>query len=164
MIVLKNVLVPTDFSEPSAAALAYGRDLARAYDARLHVLFVEDDVNTRYAMDSAPVFIPGLQDEIEKAAQTRIADLLTDEDRIQLHARAEVRTSMSPASAIVNYARDLAIDLIVMGTQGRGGMSHVLMGSVAERVVRTAPCPVLTLRHPEREFIAPDALVTTARA
>jgi nucleotide-binding universal stress UspA family protein len=164
MIILKHVLVATDFSEPSAVALAYGRDLARQYGAALHVLFVEDDINTRYAMDSAPAFMPGLQHEIELAAQVRVAGLLTEEDRRQLHARASVRTSPSPAAAIVDYAKSLGIDLIVMGTHGRGAIAQVFMGSVAERVVRMAPCPVLTVRHPEREFIAPDALVAATRA
>jgi hypothetical protein len=58
----------------------------------------------------------------------------------------------------VDYAQEPTIDLVVMGTRGRGGMAHALMGSVAERVVRTAPCPVLTVKHPEQEFLAPDAL------
>ena len=61
------------------------------------------------------------------------------------------------------YAKEANIDLIVMGTQGRGGLAHLVMGSVAERVVRTAPCPVLTVRHPEHEFIAPDAMQAVAR-
>jgi nucleotide-binding universal stress UspA family protein len=69
-----------------------------------------------------------------------------------------VRTSNATAAAIVDYAKTLNADLIVMGTHGRGPVSHLFIGSVAERVVRTAPCPVLTVRHPEREFVAPDAL------
>jgi nucleotide-binding universal stress UspA family protein len=64
----------------------------------------------------------------------------------------------------VQYARDESIDLIVMGTHGRGPFSHLLMGSVAERVVRAAPCPVLTVRHPEHEFVGPDALVAATQA
>jgi nucleotide-binding universal stress UspA family protein len=56
------------------------------------------------------------------------------------------------------------IDLIVTSTNGRGAVAHLLMGSVAERLVRTAPCPVLTVRHPEREFVTPDALAAVARA
>ena len=71
---------------------------------------------------------------------------------------------MGTAETIVQYAKDHAIDLIVMGTHGRRALEHLLMGSVAERVVRTAPCPVLTVRHPEREFVVPDALVAVARA
>ena len=73
-------------------------------------------------------------------------------------------TSGAPASAIVDYANEARIDLIIMGTHGRGTVAHMLMGSVAERVVRTAPCPVLTVRHPEREFVLPDALAAVATA
>jgi nucleotide-binding universal stress UspA family protein len=65
---------------------------------------------------------------------------------------------------IVDYARDHDVDIIVMGTHGRGALGHLVMGSVAERVVRLAPCPVLTVRHPEHEFIRPDALATLAEA
>jgi nucleotide-binding universal stress UspA family protein len=68
-------------------------------------------------------------------------------------------TSSSPAVAIVDYANDHNINLIVMGTNGRGVLEHFLMGSVAERVVRLAPCPVLTVRAREREFVRPDTLV-----
>jgi len=75
-----------------------------------------------------------------------------------------VITSNSPSVAIVDYAKQARVDLIVTGTHGRGAVAHLLMGSVAERVVRTAPCPVLTVRHPEHEFVIPDALVAVAKA
>jgi nucleotide-binding universal stress UspA family protein len=67
-------------------------------------------------------------------------------------------TSSSPAFAIIDYARQHAIELIVMGTHGRGAVQHFLMGSVAERVVRLAPCPVLTVRSHERDFVQPDLM------
>ena len=70
-----------------------------------------------------------------------------------------VMTSGSPAFAIIDYANEQKIDLIVMGTHGRGTLGHFLMGSVAERVVRLAGCPVLTIRQPERDFVRPDGLV-----
>ena len=65
---------------------------------------------------------------------------------------------------IVNYAKEIGSDLIVMGTHGRGPMAHLLMGSVAERVVRLAGCPVLVVRHPEHGFVVPDALAVVAKA
>jgi nucleotide-binding universal stress UspA family protein len=84
--------------------------------------------------------------------------IVTDEDRQQLKAVAAIRTSSSTALEIAGYAKSEGVDIIVMGTHGRGVMAHLLMGSVAEKVVRIAPCPVLTVRHPEHEFIQPDAL------
>jgi len=81
-----------------------------------------------------------------------------------LKATAVVRVSTSPALEIATYAREQKVDLVVMGTHGRGAMAKLLMGSVAERVVRTAPCPVLTVRHPQHEFVLPDALVAVSRA
>lgn len=165
MILLKHILVATDFSEPSEAAFAYGRELARTFHAKLVVLHVAEDVAARaYGADGFVFFEPTLQRDIEAGAQKQLDALLCDEDRTVLSAQTIVRTSNSPAAAIVDYARDADIDLIVIGTHGRGGMAHLLLGSVAERVVRTAPCPVLTVRHPEREFVLPDALVAVARA
>jgi universal stress protein A len=70
-------------------------------------------------------------------------------------------TSATPAMTIVQYAKDHDVNLVIVGTHGRGPVSHFLVGSVAERVVRTAPCPVLTVRSREREFVLPDALQTT---
>jgi nucleotide-binding universal stress UspA family protein len=83
--------------------------------------------------------------------------LVTPEDRTHLNARPVLLTSSTTAFAIVEYAKQENIDLILVGTHGRGAFSHLLLGSVAERVVRTAPCPVLSVRHPEREFIQTDA-------
>ena len=81
-----------------------------------------------------------------------------------MKAKPVLLISSSPAIAIAEYAEESQADLIVMGTHGRNGVTHLLMGSVAERVVRIAPCPVLTVRHPEREFVVPDALVAVATA
>jgi nucleotide-binding universal stress UspA family protein len=165
MIALKHILVATDFSEPSDAALAYGRALARTFGATLHVVHVVDNVPTLvYGAEAYAVSMPELQQEIEGSARTQLADLLVDNDQPPLPVRAVVLTSSAPAAAIVDYAKGERIDLIVAGTHGRGGVAHLLMGSVAERVVRTAPCPVLTVRHPEHEFVVPDALVAVAKA
>jgi len=165
MIALKKILVATDFSEPSDAALAYGRELARTFGASLTVLHIADNILTRaYGADGIVLADPELQREIETSAQRQVDAVLFDEDRKMLGAVGLVITSNSPSAAIVTYARDAAIDLIVMGTHGRGAIAHLLMGSVAERVVRTAPCPVLTVRHPEHEFVLPDALVAIAKA
>ena len=155
MILLKNILVATDFGEASDVALSYGRDLARTYGATLHVLHVAENIYARYADDGAMAFLPQMQSEIESAARKRMACLVTDEDRTMLQAQPVVLPALGIAEAIVGYAKEYNVDIIVMGTHGRGALSHLLMGSVAERVVRTAPCPVLTVRHPEHEFVHP---------
>jgi nucleotide-binding universal stress UspA family protein len=164
MINFKNVLVATDFGEAAAAALDYGRDLARRYGATLHLLYVADDVTVRYAFGDTPTLPPEIQQDIEEDARKRAEGLLSLADREQLHARVVVWTSVATAAAIVDYARSQQVDLIVMGTHGRGAVSHLLMGSVAERVVRTASCPVLTVHHLQREFIAPAAMAAVAKA
>jgi nucleotide-binding universal stress UspA family protein len=167
MIVIKNLLVATDFSEPSAAALTYGRALARQFGATLHVLHVVEDVAARVV--SFPLYIGDVghaQMELDAAARKQLDACLTDDDRKALNAQATVLMSSSPWSAIVDYATHTAppIDLIVIGTHGRGAISQWFMGSVAERVVRAAPCPVLTVRNQEREFVRPDALQTVTHA
>ena len=160
---LKNILVATDFSEPSGVAMAYGRDFARAYHARLHVLHVVENIMIRYSSEVA-FAVPDVQGDLEEAARRDLNALISDDDRKTLDVVAVVETGVNLAAAIVQYAKANDIDLIVAGTHGRGAVQHFLMGSVAERLVRTAPCPVLTVRAHEREFIAPDALASVAKA
>lgn len=164
MIALKGILVATDFSEAADAALAYGRELARMFGATLHVLNVVDDVYVRLGGDAYVAVLPELQQDVEQQARQRLAGLLVDDDKDPLPVKSVVVTSGTTAAAIVDYAANTGIDLIVVGTHGRGRVAHLLMGSVAERVVRTARCPVLTVRHPERDFVKPDLPVASARA
>jgi universal stress protein A len=161
MLAIKNILVATDFSEPSGAALAYGRDLARTHGARLHALHVREDLAARYPTELGfPP--PSMVEQLDIAARRDLDAWLNDEDRRQLGAVAAVVTDASIAHGICHYARSHSIDLIVTGTHGRGAVTRLLMGSVAERVVRTAPCPVLTVHAHERDFIVPDALTLAA--
>jgi nucleotide-binding universal stress UspA family protein len=160
MIKIENILVPIDFSEPSDSALVYGRTLARTFNARLHVLHVVDDSAflagvDGYALNGRTV-LADMTDEAEKQLLT----CLTEEDWRDPKTITEVWTGAA-APGIVDYARQEAIDLIVMGSHGRGFISGLLTGRVAEKVVRIAPCPVLTVRTPEREFVVPDAVETT---
>ena len=165
MITLKNILVATDFGPASETALAYGRQFARAYGATLHVLHVVENVFTAtFGVEGYVTNVAALQREVEEAARKRLDTTVTEDDRRELGARAVTLTSASPALAIVSYAKDAKVDLVIVGTHGRGAMAHLLMGSVAERVVRTSPCPVLTVRHPEHEFMLPDALQVVARS
>jgi nucleotide-binding universal stress UspA family protein len=165
MIAMKNILVATDFGEAADTALAYGRELAGRFDATLHVLHVAENVYiTAFGAETYASFAPDLQRDIEEAAHRRLDEAIIDSDGSGPKTVASVMTSSSPAFAIIDYAREHGIDLIVMGTHGRGTLGHFLMGSVAERVVRLAGCPVLTIRQPERDFVHPDCLVAVRTA
>lgn len=149
MIAIKNILVATDFSAAAENALAYGRALGHAWGATLHVLHVVE------GLFPGP-FVADPQ-RTEDAARKRLNERLTGDDRTGLCARAVVESSHNPAKAIVAYARASNIDCIVTGTTGRSGAARILVGSVAEQVVRTAPCPVLTVRERERGFVRSDS-------
>lgn len=153
MINLKRILVPSDFSECSEAAVRYGLELAHKFGASLHLLHVVQDPATQaWAAEGLAVPLLEAVYEWQKEAQVRL------EQSIPAEARATATitcTIAAPYPEIVRYATDNNIDLIVMGTHGRSGMSHMLLGSVAEKVVRRAPCPVLTVRRPERDFVEP---------
>jgi nucleotide-binding universal stress UspA family protein len=149
MILLQQILVATDFGDASGAALEYGRAFARRFGASLHLLHVMENTFLR------PVPVDPYQ--MKAAIMQRLTERLTDEDRTSRHATAVLETSDNAAKEIVEYAKGHNIDLIVMGTHGRNAVERLLVGSVAETVVRKAPCPVLTVRHPEHEFITPDA-------
>jgi nucleotide-binding universal stress UspA family protein len=164
MVAIKKVLVATGFDPASETALQYGRELARVFHATLDVLHVTRPIYLMaYAgVDYATVPV-GLQEDLEQAAARQTAQLVTDEDRRDLQGKAVTVTAENPAVAIIEYAKKNQVDLIVIGTHGRGTVAHVFLGSVAERVVRLAPCPVLTVHHPEHEFLMPEELVAVAR-
>ena len=169
MIVLKRILVPTDFSEASEAAVNYGVALARAFNAKLYLLHVAERRELDVSVERQRVvdtFLdaaagrtdpPGLDESRDHAARELFGTVLSKKDEEDLRAEYVLRASGlgGPYVEIVRHAKDSDIDLIVMGTHGRGFVAHMLMGSVAEKVVRRAPCPVLTVRHPEHEFIMP---------
>jgi nucleotide-binding universal stress UspA family protein len=153
MITLKTVLVATDFSEPSEVAVRYGRALADAFDATLHVMHVvPDSMALPWATMADGLAMADVQKQWEREAQERLEQLVPESDRITTHVTFLTRAG-DPVRQIVGYAAEQGVDLIVLGTHGRGPVAHMLMGSVAERVVRGAPCPVLTVRHPQHEFV-----------
>jgi nucleotide-binding universal stress UspA family protein len=162
---LKKILVATDFGEAADAALEYARALARQFGAELHVLHAARNIYLEtFGAETFTAIAPTLQNELEEAAKRQLDERLVDSDRSDPRTLRVVMTSSSPAYTIVEYAKDKGVDLIVMGTHGRGALAHMMMGSVAERVVRMATCPVLTVKHPEHEFVVPDTLVAIATA
>lgn len=155
MITLRRILVPTDFSEPSEKALRYGRTLVDVFRASLHVLHViEEPFIHGWTSEGYIAALPDLRTELQKQAEERLDGLFTPGDREHFRVESLVRFG-HPFNEIIRFAQDGDIDLIVMGTHGRSGLAGLLIGSVAEKVVRSAPCPVLTVRHPEHDFVLP---------
>lgn len=147
----QNICVPVDFSETSTAALDYAKMLADSFGAKLHLLHIL----ANWLPGSEMPLSPQVYTDIENSSRRQLESLLSSEDRAKYQARIELISGGSEFVEIVRYARDHAIDMIVMGTHGRGAIAHMLMGSVAEKVVRKAPCPVLTVRHPDHKFEMP---------
>jgi len=160
---ISRVLVPTDFSAASDEALEYARTLAEGFDASLYLLHVVEDfsLNGGLISESYLGVSPEARATAVADARERLAHRITRRDRELLHARSEIIVGAT-ADTIADYAESLRIDLIVMGTHGRTGFAHILIGSVAETVVRTAPCPVLTVHA--RAVGHDDALVGHAEA
>ena len=130
--------------------------MAGAFGASLHVLHVLEDLAAHaWTTEVYVAALPGVHEEMERQAQERLEQVLTPEEQRAAYTAAIVLRSGSPFVEVVRYARDEGVDLIVLGTHGRGAIAHMLLGSVAERVVRKAHCPVMTVRQPEHEFVMP---------
>ncbi|HKT78650.1 MAG TPA: universal stress protein [Vicinamibacterales bacterium] len=165
MIAIKKILVATDFSPVSDTALVYGRSLARTFGGSLHVVHVVDDLAIRLAYADASVagFSPReMQADLERAARKSLDQFVSETDRRELGAVTVLRVNNNAAQEICDYAKEAGVDLIVIGATGRGAIDRMLMGSVADKVIRRATCPVLAVRHPEHEFVVPDALKLAA--
>jgi nucleotide-binding universal stress UspA family protein len=146
MLVLRDILIPIDFEPTSYYALAYARNLAWTFGAKLHVLHVLEDTCALSAGTEVSLStFPRLEREAVDDVRIRLNALLTEDDW-KAGAATVVRLGASPAVSIVGYAEEIHVDVIVMGTHGHSGTVGTI-GSVAEQVVRTAPCPVLTLRQ-----------------
>ncbi len=152
---LRRILLPTDLSEYSAAATPYACSIAQRFDAELHLLYVfEQDTGSTYVRGMP---IPDAKSEIEQLKQQVAESLATwiDADWESNHRVIRVTGEGHPYVEIIRYSKNHKIDLIVMGTHGRSGISHVLMGSVAQKIVRKASCPVLTVRPDGFQFAPP---------
>lgn len=149
---VKNILMPTDFSDQSQAAVSWAVDLAHRYRAKLHIIHVFDE----NAFDPA-FFSPSEERaheyfmKVREGFEAEVDKFLEDYDTSGIGI-VTVLANGNAFVEIVRYARDNEIDLIVMGTHGRSGLSTILLGNVAEKVVHKALCPVLTVHHPDYEF------------
>ena len=150
MISLKKILVPTDFSDHSDKALRYGTELASKFGAELHLIHAIEATPVMYG--EGAYFPPETEAEIEAAAVKQLEGLAVPGEGLAVQRKVVLG---HPFVEIVRYAKENDIGLIVIGTHGRGAIAHMLLGSVAEKVVRKAPCPVLTVRDEEHEFVRP---------
>ena len=155
MIDLRRILVPTDFSKFSQTALSYAAAFAEKFGAELYLLHVLQNI-TQVIPEILPLEPPLTASvaELTSAVQAAFDRVVAENHLHGLPTHREVREGV-PFYEIIRFAREAEIDLIVMGTHGHTGLAHVLLGSATEKVVRKAPCPVLTVRHPEHEFIHP---------
>jgi nucleotide-binding universal stress UspA family protein len=150
MITLRNLLLPVDFSEPSLKATEYAVSLAHRFGATLHMLHViEDPVVYLPMFESYPL---PTREQFETYAQDRLENWIPESDSDGIKVEVLWRHG-KPHIETIDYAGDSRIDLIVMGTHGRGAAAHLLLGSVAEKVVRQAPCPVLTVHPHGKQFV-----------
>jgi nucleotide-binding universal stress UspA family protein len=154
MITLRRLLVPIDFSPHSEQALRYAVALADKFGAELFLLHVFQDLTIYQTevVSGAPPIMPPVE-QLTASARGEMARLVRDKQLHRFATHTEI-VEGGPVEEIVDYAQEKNIDLIVMGTHGRGWLAHALLGSVAEKVVRKAPCPVLTVRVKEHEFVS----------
>jgi nucleotide-binding universal stress UspA family protein len=152
MIRLQRILVPTDFSESARHALTYGLSFAREYRAELLLLHVVEVVPVGYASDLFPAPMAAVFQEVSTYARAELAKL-AEVVRERGVAGRELVLQGKPSAEIVRAARAEVVDMIVLGTHGKGMLDKALFGSTTERVVRGAPCPVLTCRLKEHEFV-----------
>jgi nucleotide-binding universal stress UspA family protein len=155
VIKLKKVLVPTDFSDSARHAFSYGVSFAREYKAELVLLHVVENLTVGYASDLFPVPMAEVFQEISGYARTELAKL-AEEAKQKGVAVSDVVAQGKPSAEIIRYAAENGVDMIVLGTHGKGMLDQALFGSTTERVVRRSPCPVLTVRMAGHEFVDND--------
>ena len=148
---LTKILVPIDFSDCSKKALRYAVPLAKQFGATITLLHVVH-VNYSAGPEFGAIDFPLIEADLRKSAEKQLGQLAATEIQQQAVAQTLVRIGQEVAE-IVDSARKLKSDLIIISTHGRTGLKHVFMGSVAENVVRRATCPVLVVREQEHEFI-----------
>lgn len=152
MIRLQRILVPTDFSESARHALAYGMSFATEYGAELLLLHVVEAIPAGYASELFPVPMAEVFQQVSSYARSELARLSAEVAGKGIAVR-ELVVQGKPSAEIVRVAREESVDMIVLGTQGKGMLDKALFGSTTDRVVRKAPCPVLTCHLVEHAFV-----------
>ena len=148
---IASVLVPVDFSDCAKKALQYAIPFARQFGATIHLVHVVP-MNYFVGSEFGAIDFPLMEADLKKSAEKQLGEFAAREIGPEVPAETEVRAGQ-PVQELVAAARQHETDLIIISTHGRTGLRHVFMGSVAENVVRYAPCPVLIVREQEHEFI-----------
>ncbi|MGR3301283.1 MAG: universal stress protein [Candidatus Scalindua sp.] len=152
MINIKNILCPIDHSDCSKEALKYAVSFAIKDNSKLYLLHV---IDIRAFDESITTMTPQIpDDETLKRLKTKLLDCIPEEIRDDMDVEALVVQGI-PFVEIISTAKKDDIDMIVIGSHGRTGITHMMMGSVSEKVVRKAPCPVLTVRKSDQKFTMP---------
>lgn len=144
MYIIEDILITTDFSDYSSAAVEFAKTFALLYNARIHVLYVAEDSRHLHASDQVMKRGERGISDPEEAMRNFVAQHLPDTREVH----AVVRKG-KPYEEIVRYAREEGIDLTVIATHGRTGLRHIVIGSVAEKVVRHSSVPVFTVKPKE---------------
>ncbi len=148
---IKKILVPIDFSDYSKSALKYAINFAKKFNAELYLIYVVEPIIYPPDFSMGQIAIPTLDLGMDKRAFEELNKLAEKEIPKELIANTIVKTG-KPFIEIIESAEEENIDLIIIATHGHTGMEHILFGSTAEKVVRKAPCPVLTLREPIKGY------------
>ncbi len=154
---ISKVLVPIDFSDYSKNALKYAVNFVRHFQAQLYLVYVVEPVIYPPDFSMGQIAIPSVDLEMDKRAIDELNKLAGHEIPAGIKVKSIVKTG-KPFVEIIEIAEEEDIDLIIIATHGHTGMEHILFGSTAEKVVRKAPCPVLTLREPIKGFLFKDEL------
>ena len=145
---IRHILVPTDFSAGSRAALTAAKEIARAFGASLHLLHVIENPFAPGGFMEMYTLPPGFfPEELDAAATERLAQCLSPEEKAAFHATFTTTLGLPAGEILQRLEEDPKIDLVVMGTHGRGGVARFVIGSIADKVVRNAPCPVMTMKE-----------------
>ena len=150
-IKIKKVLVPIDFSDYSKSALRYAVNFAKTYNAEIILVYVIEPVIYPPDFSMGQIAIPAVNTEWDIKAKEELDQLAKDEIPADINVTSVIKTG-KPFVEIIDTAAEFDIDIIIIATHGHSGVEHILFGSTAEKVVRKAPCPVLTLREPIKGF------------
>ncbi|MBE0643573.1 MAG: universal stress protein [Bacteroidetes bacterium] len=151
---ITRIVVPIDFSEYSKKAFRYAIDFAKTFNAEMILVYVVEPIIYPADFSFGQVALPSIERELHDRSLEQLNALIQTEVPEGITARSVIRSG-KPFVEIIQLAKEEKAELIIIATHGHSGIEHVLFGSTAEKVVRKAPCPVLSLRSPEREFVMP---------